>query len=265
MDKTLTFTAEESNSTIKLSKVGSPVINGLQYRLNANDDWQRYKVGTEKVGTEIVLENVGDYVQFQNINNELSTSNQDYVYFIMTGKIAASGNIQSMLNYSTSCMPYCYYRIFAGCASLTKVPELPVTNLAKYCYASMFWCCTSLTNAPELPATTLATGCYSFMFSYCTELTKTPKLPGINLAKNCYQYMFNCCESLTEAPKLPATTLVNDCYYNMFAGCINLIEAPELPATTLAYNCYFFMFSGCASLKSKPKINNLIEKMVYIS
>ena len=61
MNKPLTFTAKKSNSTIKLSKYGSPTIDGLQYRLNEHNNWNHYNVGTE-----IELENIGDYVQFQN-------------------------------------------------------------------------------------------------------------------------------------------------------------------------------------------------------
>lgn len=78
----------------------------------------------------------------------------------MTGKLAAFGNIQSMLNYLTECKPYCYYSMFSACTSLTTAPELPATKLAGSCYYFMFDGCTSLTTPPELPATKLAGRCY---------------------------------------------------------------------------------------------------------
>ena len=233
MNKPLTFTAKELNSTIYLAAIGSPVIDGLQYRLNESAEWQQYILGTE-----IELENVGDYVQFQNTKNQLSTSNDNFVYFAMTGKIAASGNIQSLLNYSNSCTSYCYVNMFETCTSLTKAPELPATNLANDCYRNMFSFCINLIDAPELPATELANLCYSDMFKGCI--------------------------SLTEAPVLPATNLANWCYSDMFESCINLTKAPKLPATNLADGCYLGMFNGCSKLKNKPKINNLIKKVVYI-
>ena len=86
----------------------------------------------------------------------------------MTGKIAASGNINSLLEedeetartISLEGKNYCYNGIFNGCSSLTQAPELPATTLADSCYSGMFKNCTSLTQAPALPATTLASYCY---------------------------------------------------------------------------------------------------------
>lgn len=43
----------------------------------------------------------------------------------MTGKIAAYGSIQSLLNDSNSTeKEYAFYRLFKDCTSLTKAPEL---------------------------------------------------------------------------------------------------------------------------------------------
>ena len=144
----LTLTAEQANSTVKLMAAGSPTTYGLQYRTDSSDTWMDYTIDTV-----ITLAKVGDYVQFKNTENTLSTSYSDCVYFVMSGKIAASGNIQSMLNWSDSCSEYCYRRMFDGCTSLTQAPELPATKLADHCYGNMFFNCTSLTKAPELPAT----------------------------------------------------------------------------------------------------------------
>ena len=121
-----------------------PNIDGLQFRTNINNDWSTYNINTV-----IILTDVDDYVQFQNTNNNLSfvtvsNNTYNYVHFSMEGKIAASGNIQSMLNYSTSCLPYCYYSMFTKCTSLTTAPELPAPTLADHCYYNMFNLCGNL-------------------------------------------------------------------------------------------------------------------------
>ena len=119
----------------------------------------------------------------------------------MTGSIAASGNIMSLLNFSTT--------------------------LTERAFTNLFENCTSLTSAPELHATTLATACYQYMFKGCTSLTQAPALPTTTLAEWCYYSMFKGCTSLTQAPELPATTLVNGCYGLMFNGCskLNYVKA----------------------------------------
>jgi len=179
-----------------------------------------------------------------------------YVQFAITGQVNASGNIQSMLNYSDSVPSYGYYNLFNNCSGLLTAPELPASGLAKGCYESMFAGCTSLTQAPALPATTLALAayCYESMFAGCTSLTQAPALPATTLATQCYYGMFRGCTSLTQAPALPATTLVTQCYSNMFNGCSSLIQAPELSATTLASYCYSYMFNGCSSLIQAPEL-----------
>ena len=88
----------------------------------------------------------------------------NYNKFVMTGKIAASGNLNSLLEedeetartMSLTGKDYCYYGMFKGCTSLTQAPALPATTLASSCYSNMFNGCRSLTQAPELPSVTLA-------------------------------------------------------------------------------------------------------------
>ena len=94
--------------------------------------------------------------------------------FSMSGSIAASGNIQTLLDKSGQKMdvPYgCYANLFFNCSSLTQAPLLPATTLDGSCYYQMFFGCTSLTKAPVLPAETLAYGCYRSIFWGCTSLT----------------------------------------------------------------------------------------------
>ena len=249
----LLFTAQEANSSVTLAKVGSPTELQLEYRTNTNVEWQNYTIGTQ-----ITLANIDDWVEMRNQGLQtLNNTSSDHHQFAMTGKIAASGNIQYLLDKTgelLSVSDYCYKELFYGCTSLITAPSLPATTLADSCYIRMFAGCTSLTTAPKLPATTLASGCYLDMFWRCYSLTTAPTLPATTLANNCYTNMFAGCTSLTTAPALPATTLADDCYREMFEECTSLTTAPSLPATTLANNCYAYMFWKCYNLTTAPKL-----------
>ena len=157
--------------------------------------------------------------------------------FVMTGSIVASGNIMSLLNFSTTLTDFAFYKLFNSCTSLTTAPALSATTLSTYCYGSMFYKCTSLTTAPALPATTLADNCYRSMFERCTSLTIAPALPATTLQSSCYSSMFNGCTSLVQAPELPATALYNECYYYMFNGCSNLNYVKALFTDISAQSC----------------------------
>ena len=254
----LCFTAEQANSTVRIRKTGKPISKTILYSTDAVN-WSAYTIGTD-----IVLENVGDKVWMKagegGNSGSWFTSIMANYRFKMTGLIAASGNLMSIVDGETETFTAKKFQsLFQGCTSLTTAPALPATTLVNSCYNSMFSGCTSLTTAPALPATTLANNCYQSMFSACTSLTTAPALPATTLATNCYLMMFYNCRSLISAPAvLPAETLVagtstnNGCYGQMFYGCTSLTTAPALPATTLASYCYPQMFSGCTSLTATP-------------
>ena len=262
------------NTTITLSKVGSPTVGNAKYSID--------------LGTPVDY-NYGDsinltagqkcYWYIESTNTDFT--NESTIIFTSTGKINAGGNLSSLIGNETIIpRDYCFTRLFYycdklidaslinfgsitdfnskenvfaymfyGCTSLTTAPALPATTLAVSCYESMFDGCTSLTTAPALPATTLADSCYTGMFQSCTSLTVAPELPATTLAYFCYAYMFCACASLTTPPVLPATILADYCYYGMFGDCTSLTTLPELPATTLAANCYQSMFGYCANIK----------------
>ena len=254
----LCFTAEQDGSSFRLDKVGTPAEIYLETSIDEGVTWKDY-TWLESTGDEYTNLNVGDkvYIRAKTENQTIGSSNTDYYQFKMTGKIAASGNIQALLKANgsrTDAPSNCYNNMFNGCSSLTQAPELPATTLANSCYGNMFYNCSSLTTAPELPATTLANSCYGNMFYNCKSLTKAPELPATTLANSCYKYMFRYCSSLTSAPELPATTLAPYCYQSMFRDCTSLTSAPELPATTLADYCYANMFDKCTSLTSAQAI-----------
>ena len=170
----LCFTAKQDGSTLRLDKVGSPAEIYLETSTDGNT-WSDYS-WTDSTGDTLTLANVGDkvYMRTTTENQTIGNVSCKFYNFVMTGQIAASGNIQTLLNADgsrTDAPAYCYYNMFNGCTSLTQAPELPATTLANNCYSGMFYNCTSLTTAPDLPATTLANGCYSEMFKYCSNLS----------------------------------------------------------------------------------------------
>lgn len=239
----LCFTST-GDSTVCLLQFGTPDTSAnkvIQYKLN-DGQWQTWDL------SEVSLHD-GDKMYLKSDDEiQITESYNVFKRFDMTGSIAASGNIMSLLNFSTTLADYEFLYLFNACSSLTTAPELPATTLAEYCYANMFVNCVSLTQAPELPANTLAQRCYNSMFKGCTSLVQAPALPATTLFDYCYYIMFEGCTSLINAPALPATTLAKGCYSSMFNGCTSLVTAPELPATTLTTWCYNNIFSNCSSL-----------------
>ena len=260
VSKCLCFTAEEAGAEVwwyyssnSYNRISRP---DVQYSIDEGKTWQILPAHEN-----VVLANEGDKVYFRGFNPEgFSYVSEDRkgVYFQMSGKIAASGSVMSLIDGIgvTKTIPNkgCFAGLFSGCHDLTQAPELSATTLTDSCYAGMFSFCYNLTVASDgLPATKLANECYSNMFAFC-GLTETPKLPAMELADNCYSNMFRGCTSLIKAPELPATKLADGCYYYMFEKCTSLVQAPELPATVMASFCYCGMFSGCESLTAAPEL-----------
>ena len=254
----LAFQAVEDGALVSIRKYGSLEAPSLEY---SNDlvEWTEFDFRTQPT---IELAKAGDKVYFRNADDGVaagfSLSSHGYYAFNMSGSIAASGNIMSLIDKScaSTTIPCanCFYGLFENCTSLTSAPELPATTLAEYCYTAMFSGCTKLVTAPTLPATTLSESCYHSMFEGCTKLAAAPELPATTLTENCYGGMFYGCTSLATAPTLPATTLAEACYDCMFYGCTSLETAPALPATILAVNGYNSMFFGCTNLTTAPAL-----------
>lgn len=126
----LCFTAEETNSTVKMTKAGSITTASLECSTDGTT-WSPFVVDT----TTVTLANIGDKVYVRATsegNTTLGTSDYSYHRFVMTGKIAASGNVDTLLdqNGNATLRQYCYRYLFGGCTSLTTAPELPTTTLA---------------------------------------------------------------------------------------------------------------------------------------
>ena len=201
----LCFTAEEAGSTVAMAVNGTPTKNQAFEYSTDGINWSVFKPDT----TTITLINIGNKVYFRGNNTTVSQSSSVYYNFVMSGKIAASGTIMSLLDKTcqstTISNAYCYYRMFNSCTSLTTAPALPATTLANYCYYDMFHGCKSLTTSPALPATTLKSYCYYNMFYGCTSLqvysssgtghTKAWKIPTSGSAssyRSQSQMFYNC-------------------------------------------------------------------------
>ena len=172
--KGLTFTAQSANATIDCVKNGNaaPVI----YYSRDGKNWTAWgeldlnpEFNTDfnyQAAKAITLTNIGDKVYFKGDNpNGIGSGSDDTstgdMNFIMTGTIAASGNVNSLLDNGDGSTiteipnDYCFYDLFYNCSSLTTPPELPATILKPGCYRRMFHSCTNLTVAPVLPALTI--------------------------------------------------------------------------------------------------------------
>ena len=172
LDEPLCFTAKEANSTVgmEVASEAAPEVS-LEYSTDGNT-WSPFVVGT----TTVELANIEDkmYVRATSAGNTgMGCYSRDYsrfIYnrFVMTGKISASGNVDTLLNKNgNATLTFaCYYGLFEYCTSLTSAPELPATTLADYCYNSMFKGCTSLTAAPTIKTYTSGlTDCFSQMLN----------------------------------------------------------------------------------------------------
>ena len=202
----LTFTAEEDSSSFRIYEdvMDDSHVN-IQYSLDDGQTWKDLVYYRDTV----VLAKKGDKVLLKGNNPNGVVPELGGFRFLMTGSIAASGSVLSLISETEEDVKpeaVNFRGMFLDCTSLTKAPELPATKLTKEeCYREMFSGCTRLTEAPALPATQLSERCYTSMFSNCTSLTKAPDLPATQLASGCYWIMFAGCTSLTKAPELPAT------------------------------------------------------------
>ena len=141
----LTFTAGEDNAGFGIGVWGT-VDSNIEYSLDGGNTWN------ELVPKDTVfIPKRGDKAILRGDNPRgLSVDGDNYIRFIMTDSIAASGSVMSLLD---------------GVGESKTIPS-------SECFTSLFSGCYCLTQAPELPATTLSRGCYAYMFANCIHLTQ---------------------------------------------------------------------------------------------
>ena len=165
IDNSLCFTAMEDNASVQMTVYDFEGAYGAETPAGWQDKNFYYKKNDDVEWTEWVFENnttspitlnKGEklYVMSDSYNScavyDKGHDDGKYYYFTIEGKISASGNIMSLLNFTPVLPNYAFYTLFLDCTSLVSAPELPATTLADYCYRYMFSNCSSLTQAPEL-------------------------------------------------------------------------------------------------------------------
>ena len=213
----LCFTSKADSSTIttKLTENGVTLtepIPVIEYSTDNGASWKDFKFNIYDFSTS-TLTSEGTTVtlaQGEKVYLRAKGKNDSFCYtdditirnirFVMTGSVAASGNIMSLLDKKCALKKIpckvCFLSLFEDCTVMTSAPELPATGLEEACYSDMFKHCTSLVSAPALPATELSSGCYASMFENCSALEEAPELPAESLRIQCYEYMFRGCTSL---------------------------------------------------------------------
>ena len=190
----LKLTAAQDSSTVTLSAVGSAPSRRFEYAVNGGD------FSAYTLGTAISLDVEGDYVEFRRplddgVTTSIGSSSSAYHKFTLTGKIAASGNVMSLLD--------------GKCKSVT---------LGNFALCRLFDGQTSLLQAPDLPATTLAINCYYYMFNN-TRITSVV-LPAETPKNYCYYGMFVKCSALTDI-ELHLRSLANSSLYDWLSQAKN--------------------------------------------
>ena len=137
----LKFTST-GNSTISMSKNGAAPKVDLKYSLDDGETWTQWDFSAISLSD-------GQSVCLKGRNTTFATATNAYNKFSMTGSIAASGNIMSIIDdgaCTTTTIPadYCFYKLFRNCTSLTTAPELPATTLTEFCYYNLFGRCENL-------------------------------------------------------------------------------------------------------------------------
>lgn len=250
----LTFTAVQNNSSVKLSIYTGDSNNWLNqkdlyYRKGRSGEWIKYPSMDYTINLS-----EGQSVQFWNKNN-LWNHYQNYARFILEGKIKASGDIQSLLNYIDYVPEYGFYMVFNYQTNLIQAPALTATRIEQHGYRAMFQQCSSLKRVFKFEAQIINTQSCASMFYECGSLQQFPqiKIIKMNGEQNCIS-MFLRCSSLKRISTLPCRKLTSRCYEDMFFECTSLQETPELPAINGGLQCYYRMFHGCTSLRKVNKI-----------
>ena len=260
------FEAQEANSTVALTSTLTTAPD-LEYSTDG-ETWQEWEHttadGTHTFDT-LTLTAVGDRVYLRGDNpNGLGTMPEGaeeplYSHFDMTGKIAAGGNIMSLLDKEMEMTEIPAFGFLALFGDITEENQntaltaadtmLTVTNIGDCGCLMMYIGCSSLTAAANMPELTIIGngGCES-MYAGCTSIAAAANMPKLNIIGDygCY-VMYYGCTSLTTAAAMPAVTTIGDSGCSgMYHGCTALTAAAAMPAvTTIGDSGCSDMYHGC--------------------
>ena len=245
-----------------MARNGSPPTVNLLYSTDA-ETWNTFTVGS----TTVTLAHAGDKVWFKagpGGNTRLGSGDNSQNYFVMTGKLAGSGSILSLLDETEgnitqleSTRSYTFIRLFWNCTALQSFAYDDFPSIPIYAQAAIrgVFENTSIKAAPRLDISVVSRQCCDWMFYNCHSLTAVPPiLPATTTAQNCYSRMFSNCTALSSAAEmiLPATGQAGiGSYESMFNGCVSLTAAPYFKNSSLnngtGYS-YKEMFRDCSCL-----------------
>ena len=231
------FEAQEANSTVVLTSTLETAPD-LEYSTDGVNwqEWQHTTADGAHTFDTLTLTAVGDKVYFRGDNpNGLGTLPEGaeeplFSHFDMTGKIAAGGNIMSLLDKDaemTEIPAFGFIALFGDLLgnpnnSLTSAADMPtVTTIGNFGCAYMYSYCTSLTSAADMPAVTTIgyNGCNS-MYTGCTSLTTAAAMPAVtSIGEYGCDGMYAGCTSLTSAAAMPSVTTIGD------YGCAEMYDA----------------------------------------
>jgi hypothetical protein len=206
----LTFEALEANSTIKMqADVDAPSIS-LEYSPNDGATWLPFVVGT----TTVTLANIGDKAMFRGTNSKTSvlvSGTSKVNTFVMTGTIAASGCVTSILNGVGGTFDFsdngALNNLFKDCSSLVSAPSLPFGVVTANAFSEMFKGCTNIEGNIYVKSSSVLSNAASFnsMFYGCGKVTS---FVFDNINKSAYTfYNNNSCVSFVIKQTTPAELL----------------------------------------------------------
>ena len=255
----LVLTATADNSSVALTKNGT-LSNTYEVSMGDGSGWHSYKLGNT------INLNKGDKCLWRCSNHPTTQSSSNFVQFVMTGTIEATGDSLSMLSPDfsslTSVPMYGLYKLFMSCTSLTKAPSIR-TSIGIYGCASMFEGCTGLADISDIPSLKAVDFGASRMFYGCTSIVDVSNMSCIGKTSGkstgdacCLQSMFEGCTSLVYPPSsVSVSHTPTDSSLNMMArhaarmfyGCTSLRSLPSLHMSKVNY-AFESMFEGCTSL-----------------
>lgn len=270
----LTFIAAQPNSSIKITKYGTPAAAehlkvGYYDDLTHDIDWLDYECETV-----ITLQNVGDKIYFKNEIDTFSESQQNYFRFFTSGLFECDGNLQSLMNWRDDVPDYSFISLFRQCdivngpkllgstagfqgyyvmfrnSKLVNMPIIKTTKYGEQACRRMFYQCPDIIDPGKLlPARDLGVRAFDGMFESAPLLSGTPRFSPKKVSSESCHYMFNKCYGLKDASNI---TVSCECapssFMALFQYCSSLILPCSLPTLKLAPSCYAYMFSNCHAL-----------------
>ena len=175
----------------------------LQY----SKDKKTWSTLTFKDGTgDIIIIYPGEKVYFRNDSGyfnwcEYDNNGNAQTQFDCDENYAVGGNLMSLIDYNNMDTAVlsggCFFGLFYESYHLTDASKLILPDkTATNCFKQMFYNCSKLTKVPELPATELSSGCYKELFYGCTSLVNPPVLPAKAMSYECYRELFYGCSKL---------------------------------------------------------------------